>query len=143
MRWQQRCERGLQTLVRDLNGLYRNEPALYEVDFHWDGFQWVDLNDIENSVISFLRFSADRRQMLLFVCNFTPVVRRDYRIGMEHDGFYRQVLNTDDTRYGGSGVGVVDGAWAEPNPHLGKPYVLNIVLPPLAVMAFRVEGRPS
>ena len=135
--------RGLQTLVRDLNGLYTNEPALYEVDFHWDGFQWVDLNDIENSVISFLRFSEGRGQKIMFVCNFTPVVRRDYRLKVEDDGFYRQVLNSDDTRYGGSGVGVVDGIWAEPNRHLGKPYELNLTLPPLAVMAFRVEGRGS
>ena len=135
--------RGLQTLVRDMNRLYVNEPALYEVDFHWDGFQWVDLNDIENSVISFLRFSADRHQSIMFVCNFTPIVRRDYRIAVEHDGFYRQILNTDDARYGGSGVGGVDGLWAEPNPHLGKPYVLNLTLPPLGVMAFRLEGRPA
>ena len=135
--------RGLQTLVRDLNRLYANEPALYEVDFHWDGFQWVDLNDIENSVISFLRFSQDRQQRILFVCNFTPVVRRDYKINVEDDGFYRQILNSDDSRYGGSGVGGVDGIWAEPNRHLGKPYVLNFTLPPLAVMAFRLEGRPS
>jgi len=135
--------RGLQTLVRDLNRLYVNEPAMYEVDFHWDGFQWVDLNDIENSVISFLRFSAGREQKLMFVCNFTPMVRRDYKIAVEHDGFYRQILNTDDARYGGSGVGVVDGVWTEQNPHLGKPYMLNLTLPPLAVMAFRLEGRPS
>jgi len=135
--------RGLQTLVRDLNRLYVNEPAMYEVDFHWDGFQWVDLNDIENSVISFLRFSAGREQKLMFVCNFTPMVRRDYKIAVEHDGFYRQILNTDDTRYGGSGVGVVDGVWTEQNPHLGKPYMLNLTLPPLAVMAFRLEGRPT
>ena len=135
--------RGLQTLVRDLNRLYVNEPALYEVDFHWDGFQWVDLNDIENSVISFLRFAQDRRQKVMFVCNFTPVVRRDYRIAVEDDGFYRQILNSDDSRYGGSGVGVVDGAWTEANADLGKPYLLNLTLPPLAVMAFRVEGRPA
>jgi 1,4-alpha-glucan branching enzyme len=129
--------------VRDLNRLYTNEPALFEVDFHWDGFQWVDLNDIENSVISFLRFSKDREQKLMFVCNFTPIVRREYKIAVEHDGFYRQILNTDDSRYGGSGVGGVDGVWAEPNPHLGKPYLLNLTLPPLGVLAFRLEGRPA
>jgi 1,4-alpha-glucan branching enzyme len=79
----------------------------------------------------------------MFVCNFTPVVRYDYRIGVEEDGFYRQILNSDDHRYAGSGVGVVDGAWTEHNPNLGKPYVLNLTLPPLAVMAFRIEPRPS
>ena len=80
---------------------------------------------------------------MLFVCNFTPVVRQGYRIAVEDDGFYRQVVNSDDGRYGGSGVGVVDGVWAEKNPHLGKPYMLNLTLPPLGVMAFRMEGRPA
>ena len=135
--------RGLQTLVRDLNKLYSAEPSLWEVDFHWEGFQWVDLNDIDNSVISFLRFSADRKSILMFVCNFTPNPRHGYRLAVEHDGYYRQILNSDEQRYGGTGLGCVDGVWTEKNPNLGKPYVLDLTLPPLAVIAFRMEGRPG
>lgn len=134
--------RGLQTLVRDLNRLYTTEPAFYEVDFHWDGFEWVDLNDIDNSVISFMRYSKQRQSMILFVCNFTPIVRQNYNLAVERDGFYRRILNSDDHRYGGSGVGMVDGYWTHPNPNLGKPYRLTLTLAPLAVMAFRFEARP-
>ncbi|MBI4572153.1 MAG: 1,4-alpha-glucan branching protein GlgB, partial [candidate division NC10 bacterium] len=92
--------RGLQGLVRDLNRLYRTQPALYQVDFDPQGFQWIDCNDWEGSTISFLRRGRDVENFLVFVCNFTPVVRESYRVGVPRGGFYRELLNSDATAYG-------------------------------------------
>jgi 1,4-alpha-glucan branching enzyme len=135
--------RGLQTLVREWNHLYQSEPALYEVDFHWDGFEWVDFHDIDSSVISFFRYSAQRASSLLFVCNFTPLVREGYELGLNLDGRYTPVLNSDERRYGGSGVGYRDPVWTERRELHGKPYTLRVTLPPLAVVGFRFEPRAA
>ena len=130
--------RGLQMLVRDLNFLYRAEPALHQVDFHWEGFSWVDFHDIEGSVISFCRYSKDRKQILMFVCNFTPMPRYNYRLSVDHGGQYRQILNTDDTRYGGSGVTNHAVIEAQPSEHPGRRFQVTLTLPPLGVIGFRV-----
>jgi 1,4-alpha-glucan branching enzyme len=130
--------RGTQMLVRDLNALYASEAALHEVDFHWEGFAWVDFHDIDGSVIAFHRFSKDRKQTLLFVCNFTPLPRHGYLLHVDYAGQYRQILNSDDLRYGGSGVSNPPVIEAEPNPHPGRPYRISLTLPPLAVVGFRV-----
>jgi 1,4-alpha-glucan branching enzyme len=124
---------GLQRYLQDLNHLYRTEPALYEVDFHWSGFEWIDLHDTENSVISFLRRGRDPRNILVFVCNFTPTPRPGYQIGVPFGGFYKEMLNSDSDLYWGSNMGNAGGAWAEPLPHQNRPHSLFLTLPPLSV----------
>ena len=124
--------RGLQRLVQDLNALYRTEPALHEVDFDPAGFRWIDCNDWEGSVISFLRNAKDPEDFLGFVCNFTPVVRYGYRIGVPRSGFYREVINSDAKVYGGGNVGNAGGLRAEPIPWQGYPWSTLATLPPLS-----------
>ncbi len=131
--------RKLQRLVADLNRLYRAEPPLYEVDFEWQGFEWIDFRDSDNSVISFLRWAKDRRQHLVVVCNFTPVPRHGYRIGVPTPGFYREVLNTDATDYGGSGVNNQPGRQADPRPWHNQPCSVELALPPLGVIILKPE----
>jgi len=125
---------GILKLVCDLNAIYKAEPALYEVDFDWRGFEWLELHDWENSVLAFLRKGRDPNQMVVVVCNFTPVVREDYRIGVPVGGFYNEILNTDAKYYGGSNVGNGGGRWAISEPHAGRPFHLALRLPPLAVL---------
>ena len=131
--------RGLQQLVRDLNGLYRSEPTLYEVDFKPEGFQWVDCDDWSSSTVAFLRRGRDRGNILVFVSNFTPVVRTHYRIGVPQGGYYRERLNTDAGIYGGSNVGNGGGLMADPIPHHGLPFSLRVTVPPLATLVFQPE----
>ena len=133
---------GLQTLVRELNAMYRREKALYEVDFHWSGFEWVDFHDVENSVLSFIRRAEDPADFLVVCCNLTPVVRHHYGFGVPEAGFYQAVFNTDDTAYGGSGVHNGHGVHAEPVAQHGRPFRIRITLPPLAVVVFRCV-RPA
>ncbi|MDX1978687.1 MAG: 1,4-alpha-glucan branching protein GlgB [Bryobacteraceae bacterium] len=131
--------RNLQNMVRELNRLYRSEPAFHEVDFHWEGFEWVDLSDVDQSVISFLRFARDRSRFLLFVCNFTPVPRHNYRIGVPHKGVYRELLNTDAAQFGGSNVGNGGAVMAEPTEWQGRPASVSLTLPPLAVIVLKPD----
>ena len=133
---------GLQTMVRELNSLYRREKALYEVDFHWSGFEWVDFHDVENSVLSFIRRAEDPDDFLLVCCNLTPVVRSNYGFGVPEAGFYEAVFNTDDSAYGGSGVHNGPGIHAEEVMQHGRPFRITITLPPLAVVVFRCV-RPA
>ncbi len=132
--------RGLQRLVQDLNALYREQPALHQVDFDPAGFQWIDCNDWEESVVAFLRRARDPEDVLVFVCNFTPVVRHGYRIGVPRGGRYRELLNTDRSAYGGSNVENGDPLWAEAAPRHGFPFSLSLTLPPLAALVLRPEG---
>ena len=132
--------RGLQRLVQDLNGLYRTQPALYEADFASEGFQWMDCDDTDASVISFVRRARDPQDFLLFVCNFTPVVRAGYRVGVPRGGFYHERINTDGAIYGGSNVGNAGNVLAEPIPTHGQPYSLPLDLPPLATLVLRPDG---
>jgi 1,4-alpha-glucan branching enzyme len=129
--------RKLQALVRELNRIYRSEPALYEVDFQWNGFEWVDLSDVDNSIISFLRRAADPEDFLLFACNFTPVPREGYRLGVPAAGYYREVFNSDSELFGGSNMGNAGGVNARPIPCHGRHDSIQITLPPLAVVAFK------
>jgi 1,4-alpha-glucan branching enzyme len=130
--------RKLQTLVRELNRFYRTQPALYEVDFSYQGFDWVDFRDVENSTISFLRWSEGRKEFLLFACNFTPVPRHNYRIGVPRAGMYEEVFNTDAGMFGGSNLGN-GGAWLPSREGLwhNQPHSISVTLPPLAVIVFR------
>lgn len=123
--------------VRDLNTFYRGQPSLYEVDFDSAGFEWVDSNDFERSVISFLRQGRDPRDVTLAVLNFTPEPRLNYRVGVPAGGFWAECLNSDAVLYGGSGQGNIGGAEAVPLPHHGRPYSLNLTLPPLGILFLR------
>jgi len=126
--------RGLQRWVRDLNHFYRAEPALYEVDFDWTGFQWIDFNDAEQSVIAFIRRARRGEDFVVCACNFTPVPRHGYRIGVPAPGRYREVLNSDAAVYGGGNVGNLGRVDAEPTPWHGYSWSVSLTLPPLAVM---------
>jgi 1,4-alpha-glucan branching enzyme len=132
---------GLQRLVKDLNRLYRSEAALHQVDFEPAGFSWIDPNDADQSVASFLRRARDGQDCVLFVFNFTPVPRGGYRLGVPREGFYRELLNTDAGLYGGSNVGNPHGAWAEPTAWQGQPYSLTLTLPPLATLVLKRAPR--
>ncbi|MGQ9622239.1 MAG: 1,4-alpha-glucan branching protein GlgB [Candidatus Caldatribacteriaceae bacterium] len=129
--------RGLRRFVRDLNHLYLREKALWESDHEHAGFEWIDCNDAENSVITFLRKGKDPDEFLLFVLNFTPVPRFHYRVGVPRPGFYKEILNSDSTLYGGSNLGNLGGAFAEAVPYHGRPYSLSLLLPPLACCVFK------
>jgi 1,4-alpha-glucan branching enzyme len=129
---------GVQRLVRDLNHVYRDEPALWQRDGDPEGFFWIEANDAENSVIGFARTSRDGR-VLVCVMNLTPVVRDGYRVGLPHGGRWREVLNTDAESYGGSGVGNLGGVDAEPLPWHAQSHSAPMALPPLGVLWFAPE----
>jgi 1,4-alpha-glucan branching enzyme len=131
--------RGVQSLVRDLNALLRSTPALHKRDFDSAGFEWVEANDGDNSVLAFLR-RADHAPPVLVVCNFTPVVRYDYRIWVPTPGEWRERINTDAKDYGGTGVGNQGAVKAEALPWHGHPYSLSLTLPPLATLVLEREG---
>ncbi|MGF1655821.1 MAG: 1,4-alpha-glucan branching protein GlgB [Verrucomicrobiales bacterium] len=129
---------GLQRLVKDLNHLLKTESPMHEVDDSYEGFEWIDFQDSEGSSLSFVRKSS-QGEMLLFVVNATPVVRHNYRIGAPQGGFYREVLNTDAGIYGGSNQGNLGGVWADPVECHGRPWSLNLTLPPLSTIALKYE----
>jgi 1,4-alpha-glucan branching enzyme len=131
---------GVRQWVRDLNRLYRAERALHESDNSPVGFEWVDLNDAERSTLSWLRRDTQRREVLLAVCNFTPVVRRNVRIGVRRPGTWREVLNSDARDYGGGGQGNFGGTATAPFSSQGFPHTLTLTLPPLAMVVFKHEG---
>lgn len=127
---------GLRRLVSHLNWLYKNEPALWEIDDSYEGFEWIDFHDADNSVLSFMR-KARTAQPLLFVINATPVVRENYRLGVPGEGFYEEILNTDAQTYGGSNVGNYGGLHAEPIPWQGQSHSIAVRMPPLATVGFK------
>lgn len=130
---------GIQRWVKDLNSIYRSEPALYEVDFSAEGFEWVDLQDWENSTISFLRRARSGKEVILVVCNFTPVPRMNYRVGVPQGGFWKEILNSDAEAYGGSGYGNFGGMEAESSGSHGRPFSLTLTLPPLGIVFLRTS----
>ncbi len=130
---------GVQRWVEDLNRCYRREPALYAQDCEAAGFEWVDCNDTEHSVLSFLRKGRSTGARILVVCNFTSVARHNYQVGVPYGGFWRELLNSDAGIYGGSQQGNQGGLEASPVPHHGHFHSLNLTLPPLAVVFFKGE----
>lgn len=130
-------------LVRDLNRLYRTLPQLHQGDCNSNGFEWIDFRDTENSVISFYRFTKDRKKSAIFVFNMTPVPRYDYRIGVNDAGEYRELFNSDATEYGGSGLGNLGSVRAVDKPSHGRQYSISITLPPLAGEIFLPETEGS
>jgi 1,4-alpha-glucan branching enzyme len=126
------AHKGIQNLVRDLNKVYAAHPALSEGDHHEQGFMWIDANDGAQSVLSFLRRARDPKDFAVVVCNFTPVVRHDYRLGVPEAAGYREILNSDAAAYGGTNVGNGGFVPAEPIPSHGLPFSIRMTLPPLA-----------
>ncbi len=131
---EQREHSGIQSLVRDLNTHYRAEPALWEVDFDPAGFRWLEANDADANVLAFLRLSRDGERLVVCVCNLSPVPRAGYRVGLPTAGPWRELLNTDSTLYGGSGVGNMGVVTAESKPWHDQPFSAELTLPPLGVL---------
>jgi 1,4-alpha-glucan branching enzyme len=133
----------IQRWVKDLNHLYRMEPTLYELDFRPQGFEWLDFHDWEGSIISFFRRGKSPEQIFLVICNFTPVPRMNYRVGVPRGGYWKEVLNSDASTYGGNGYGNFGGMEATPVPFHGRYHSLSLTLPPLGVLFLKSEGSPS
>jgi len=133
---------GVQRWVSDLNRLYREEPALYEIDFDKPGFEWIDANDADESVLTFLR-RPKHGPPVVVACNFTPVPRYNYVLGVPSGGYWREVLNGDAPIYGGSGVGNYGGVEAAPVASHGRPFSLTMTLPPLAVLLLKPQDIVS
>ena len=125
---------GVPALVRDLNRAYREEPALWQVDFRPEGFAWLEADAAHENVLAFARFSADRERALVCICNFSPVVREGWRVALPHGGRWREAINTDSRFYAGSDVGNGLGLQAEQEPWNGQPWSAEITLPPLATL---------
>lgn len=128
--------------VKDLNRIYAAEPALYEVDFSWEGFQWIDFRDVDNSIVSFVRFSREKKECVVVVANFTPVPRSGYRVGVPVGGYYTELLNSDSAHYGGGNMGNAGGLPAEPTPWQEQPHSMLITVPPLSVVYFKPQTPP-
>jgi 1,4-alpha-glucan branching enzyme len=134
---------GVQRWVADVNRVYREEPALYEIDFDPAGFEWIDCDDSQNSVVCLLRKGRLAKDLLIIACNFTPVPRHSYRVGVPEEGLWREILNSDAETYGGSGQGNQGMVVSCAVPAHGRPFSIAITLPPLATLFFKWEGAYS
>ncbi|MDO5577482.1 MAG: alpha amylase C-terminal domain-containing protein, partial [Fibrobacter sp.] len=132
---------GIQLMVSDLNKLYKSINALHEYDFDGKGFEWIDCNDWENSILTFLRKGDDPEDVVLIGCNFTPVPREEYRIGVPFAGSWKEVFNSDACEYGGSGMGNAGRVDSEPIKCHGRDNSILAKLPPLATIIFRFEKK--
>ena len=130
---------GTQKFVADLNALYQREPALWETDYDYEGFFWIDCTNADQSVLSFVRQSRDGKSVMLIVLNLTPVPRENYRIGLPRGGHWAEVLNSDAERYGGSNWGNLGGVTANEQQVHGQPFSAELTLPPLGVVAFKAS----
>ncbi len=131
--------RQIQEYVKALNHLYVAQPALHQVDFSWEGFQWIDFHDVDNSIVSFFRRARDPNDLVVVLANFTPVPREGYRVGVPKPGFYREILNSDAACFGGSNLGNRGGLPSDPLPWQGQPHSILVTVPPLAVVYFKPE----
>ena len=131
---------GLQRWVADLNRVYRGERALHERDGDPSGFEWIECNDADQSMLSFFRRGKSRRNPIVVVCNFTPVPRHHYRVGVPAGGTWAEILNSDAREYGGGGVGNRGGVEAEKTPFHGRPYSLDLTVPPLSALFLKGES---
>jgi 1,4-alpha-glucan branching enzyme len=130
---------GMQKWVAELNRAYRDEPGLHVLDNLAEGFEWVDCNDNLTSTISLLRKTESPKDTVLVVCNFTPVIREGYRVGVPHGGYWRELLNSDAKEYGGTGVGNLGGVHAEATEAHGRPHSLRLTLPPLGALFLKAQ----
>ncbi len=134
---QYHLHQGMRDWVKDLNHLYKTSPAMYEQDFSQDGFEWIDFHDYEQSIISYIRKGKNPGEIVLAVCNATPIPRHNYIVGVPGNGFWKEVLNSDAEMYGGSGCGNFGGIQAEATPSHGRKYSLHLTLPPLGILFFK------
>jgi 1,4-alpha-glucan branching enzyme len=132
---------GLQRFVEDMNRLYRGQPAMYQRDFDASGFEWIDCNDHEASVISLIRRAADPADWIVAVLNWTPVARQGYRVGVPSPGYYAELINSDAERYGGGNVGNQGGLHTDAVAAHGRDQSLNLTLPPLGAVIFKLSAR--
>ncbi len=130
---------GLRRWMKDLNHFYRRSPSLYEDDYEEEGFEWINCQDHERSILSFLRRSRDDSSLLLVVCNFVPVVYSKYKVGVPYRGYWREELNSDAEIYGGSGQGNLGGLKTSDESTHGRPYTLEMTLPPLSILFFSYD----
>jgi 1,4-alpha-glucan branching enzyme len=129
--------RKLQSMVRELNKLYQSEPAMYQVDFHYTGFEWIDCHDVDNSIISFVRRALDSNDFLVFVCNFTPLPRPNYRIGVPEKCTYVEIFNSDAEAFGGTGTSNGGRVDADVFEQHNRPNSIQLSLPPLGVLILK------
>ncbi|MBN1626351.1 MAG: 1,4-alpha-glucan branching protein GlgB [Deltaproteobacteria bacterium] len=128
----------LKNYVKELNRIYLTEPALYETDTDFQGFEWIDFRDADASVVSFIRKDKASRTTLIFIFNFTPAPRLNYRIGAPRRGYYKEIMNSDAACFGGSNIGLGGGIESEEIPYHGRPFSLNLRLPPLAMLLLKI-----
>ena len=133
--------KGIQRLVSDLNHLIQKEPALYENDCDPAGFDWIDGSDIQHSVIAFMRFDAKKKETLIVCCNFTPATLHNYRLGAPYAGTYKEIFNSNSQYYGGTNTGNKGAVTSENIPYHGKPYSVNLLLPPLSTIILKYQGK--
>jgi 1,4-alpha-glucan branching enzyme len=131
---------GLQRWVARLGHVYRDEPALHQLDNHPDGWEWIDASDWQQSIVTYLRKGEDPEDVVLIAANYTPVPRYNYLVGVPRAGFWRELLNSDAGEFGGSGIGNYGGIETSPVPNHGRPYSLNLTIPPLGVVVLKPEG---
>jgi 1,4-alpha-glucan branching enzyme len=129
---------GVKILITDLNKLYKTQPALHEKQFSPEGFEWINYSDHQNAVMSFIRKGNDPKNDVIVVCNFTQVVRPNYRIGLPKKGKLTEIFNSDASNYGGSGVSNAKKTVIEAMPYDGRDYSAELLLPPLSVTVFKI-----
>jgi 1,4-alpha-glucan branching enzyme len=139
---QYKPHQSLKQFMSSLNALYRREPALYTQDFDEPGFEWVDCSDNRHSVVAFIRRDKDSSDFIVVVCNFTPQPHSHYRVGVPEKGFYTEIFNTDGREFGGSNFGNLGGKWTEDWSCHDRPYSLDLCLPPLGTIMFKLD-RPK
>jgi 1,4-alpha-glucan branching enzyme len=135
--------RSLNRWVADLNDFYKEQPALYEQDFSSDGFQWIEANDAQNSVYTYIRYAKDPSEFLVMACNFTPVPRENYRVGVPEAGHYAELLNSDAEQYGGGNLGNYGGFHTDPVPAHNHNQSLNLTIPPLGIVVMKLRRSPQ
>ena len=139
MYWNTGFHSGVKKLVKDLNVLYKKYPALYEKQFEQDGFEWIGYDDHENSVISYIRKGNKEEELVIVVCNMTPIPRTNYRIGIPKSGRLTQIFNSDYKKYGGSGTSNKKHITIENKGWNHRDYSCEITLPPLSAVVFKIE----
>jgi 1,4-alpha-glucan branching enzyme len=137
---QYEAHKNLQNFVRELNRIYNAEPAMHECDYEYSGFEWIDFRDTDSCIVSFIRRNQSGSQSLVFIFNFTPQPRDNYRIGVPDLGFYKELINSDAACFGGSNMGLGGGIASENTPWHGKPYSINLLIPPLAMLLLKIEA---
>lgn len=135
--------KGLQQLMRDLNHLYQTEKALYEEDASWEGFSWIDFRDAQHSILAFARHAPSSKESVVVLCNFTPVVRHEYRLGVPAGGTYVEILNSDDRKYGGSGIINSEPLTSQLTAWQDQPYSIMLNLPPLGLLYLKLRMDPA